>query len=99
MSNPEEKVFKIELTGLELKALSESVGEAIEETSLTGNNITLFIDMASYYVTAHPAKIKEVFDITRNYTNLNQYLSASRFSLNNISNKAAIILKHCNDET
>ena len=98
MSNPKEKTFLIELTESELNSLSESVSKVLEETRISGNNITLFVDMASFYVTSHPKKIKDVFDITRNYTNLNQFLSASRFSLNNISNKAAIILKHCNDE-
>lgn len=91
--NTTEKLYNIELNSQELFAISEAVGEVLEQSRMLGNDTEELLNMAKCYLKANPGKSEEVLNIVRNYTVMNSKILQYGNDLSNVIMKAEAIEK------
>lgn len=79
---------QFEITRGEADSICESLRDMLEESVDAGNDIPLFIRMASEFVKKYPLFSDEVFSITQNYCVMNQTLLMHRKELLAIQERA-----------
>lgn len=87
-----EQTYNLKLTHKELFAIVHELGECYEEAISDGNNFSLMTAMASKYIVIKPESTQKVFDLVRNYGNLNGKLSNANRELYTIVAKAEKVL-------
>lgn len=71
MTPNSEKTYTVELNTVEIFAITEAIGEIVEQSRMLGNDPEEFLNMAKCYLKANPGKSDEVLNIVRNYTIIN----------------------------